>query len=159
MRVIFLTTGGTTLVDDDVFEWASKFNWHAGKRKNTTYAIRTIKRKGKTFKILLHREILQAPKDLQVDHRDGEGLNNLRENLRLATSAQNKYNMHNRRKGKTSRFKGVMRHHTAPKWMARIQTAGSVKYLGLFESEEDAARVYDQAARQYFGEFACPNFP
>jgi hypothetical protein len=104
----------------------------------------------------MHRAILEgAP---QVDHIDGDGLNNQRSNLRPATQAQN---MANSRKysTNTSGFKGVGWHKAAKKWRADITFDYKTRYLGLFPTAEDAARAYDSAAKSLFGVFACLNFP
>jgi len=94
-----------------------------------------------------------------VDHANRNGLDNRRENLRPATGSQNQGN---RRSvpGSSSRYKGVSWHKQRRKWRASIRPPGGPhRHLGLFADEEDAARVYDAAAREAFGSFACLNFP
>lgn len=103
-------------------------------------------------RVILHREIMKAPPGVVVDHIDHDRLNNCRSNLRLCSPRENNRNrMPNR--GASSRFKGVTWHPTLSKWMARISTT----YIGLFEDEEDAARAYDIAAMERWGEFAHTN--
>lgn len=94
----------------------------------------------------------------RVDHRDGNGLNNQRTNLRQATALQN---MWNRRKtaAAASRYKGVTWYRPTKRWTAAIRVGGRVRYLGYFRDEQAAARAYDTAAREVHGEFACLNFP
>ena len=104
----------------------------------------------------LHRLLLGSA--VLVDHRDGNGLNNQRSNLRPATHAQNLQNTR-KRAGTTSRFKGVCWNKKKQAWVAFIKHEGKKKYLGCFSSEEVAARAYDFAASETFGEFACLNFP
>lgn len=105
----------------------------------------------------LHRVILQAPAGLQVDHVNGDRLDNRRENLRLATNRQNCSNrLPNRRPG-TSRFKGVCWNRKAGKWQASIRVNYRRFHLGVYSDERDAALAYDRAAREHFGEFARPN--
>jgi hypothetical protein len=161
MKVISLTQGKVALVDDVDYAWLSRFKWYANKCTLKTrviwYAMRTTSRNvrpRRTF--LMHREIAAVDGLLDVDHHDGDGLNNQRYNLRPATRSQN---FQNRRKepGKTSEFKGVSWHRRAQKWTVQIGVNGQHKYLGLFEDEVEAARVYDRAAEQYFGEFALTN--
>ena len=102
---------------------------------------------------------------VKVDHRDGNTLDNRRENLRVATAAQNVRNARKKRSATTSRYKGVFftrgrkgRSLSKP-WQAQIRRGGKNRYLGCFETAEAAALAYDTAARETFGEFACLNFP
>jgi hypothetical protein len=92
-----------------------------------------------------------------IDHRDGNGLNNTRRNLRRATDAQNCRDSPQRRGA--SQFKGVTWVARNEKWRAVIAVCGKQTSLGYFEHEYDAARAYDAAALKHFGEFACINFP
>jgi hypothetical protein len=93
-----------------------------------------------------------------VDHIDGNGLNNTRANLRICTIAEN-VRSSRRRTDNGSGYKGVGFHKASGKWVARIVTNGEKMYLGLYESPEQAAAVYDLAAHKYHGEFARLNFP
>src|SRR5690606_29091416 len=94
--------------------------------------------------------------DERIDHKDGNGLNNVRSNLRKATLAENNRNVR-KQYGTTSRFKGVCWHLRMSKWVARIHYNGTAYYLGSFDDEREAARVYDDWARQLHGEFARTN--
>jgi hypothetical protein len=85
------------------------------------------------------------------------GLDNQRQNLRLATNQQNCRNIHGGRG--TSAYKGVSAHQMSHRWRARLTVDGRETHLGMFDTEEAAALAYDEAARRHFGEFACPNFP
>jgi hypothetical protein len=101
---------------------------------------------------------MNAPDNLLVDHRNGNSLDNRRDNLRLATNSQNQYNK--RKKPNTSsRFLGVAFHKKNRKWTAYLQASGKRIYLGSFNSEIEAARVRDAAAKKHRGEFARLNFP
>lgn len=156
MREIPLTQGQVALVDDEDFERLNTYKWHAHKMGNTYYAARTGPRPDRHF-IYMHHQIIGRPgTGCEIDHQDGNGINNQRYNLRLVTHEQNTMN---RRSTKgVSRFKGVSWHKDRNKWLSQIQTSRKRKYLGYFNSEEDAARAYDAAALEYFGEFAALNF-
>lgn len=157
MRQIPLTRGKFALVDDDMFDFLSQFKWLAIGGRPTWYAGRGISTgiayKGRT--IYMHRLIIDAPEDMQVDHIDGNGLNNTRSNLRLATPAENRRNL-TREPISASGYKGVYRVYR--KWRAMIQVNRKSWHLGYFDSAEEAARAYDAAAIIHHGEFASLNF-
>jgi hypothetical protein len=94
---------------------------------------------------------------LVVDHINRDSLDNRRANLRLATRSQNNMNRSGR-KGASSKYKGVSWYKSRKRWRAMIKVEGKRKSLGYFESEAEAAKVYDEAARKYQGEFAYQNF-
>ena len=103
----------------------------------------------------LHIFLMKPPKGLIVDHKNGDGLDNSRSNLRIATKAQNGQNK-TKRKGTSSQYKGVCLHKSG-KWVAAIVVNGKRVHLGCYAAEQEAARAYDAAATTHFGEFAFTN--
>jgi hypothetical protein len=157
MRGIKLTRSYFAIVDDADYERVIAAGpWHVRPDKGTFYASHTMPRgtDGKQKTIALHRFLLGiADPKTKVDHWDGDGLNNRRNNLRVATSQQNSAN-HRRRGG---RFHGVAL-HSGGKWQAHIRVNRKLIHLGTFTDKVQAALAYDEAAREHFGEFANTNF-
>ncbi len=160
-----LTKGQFALIDDGDEWMVAPFSWHARFCRNSWYAQTAIRREsGKRVTVSMQHVILGL--DLLIDHRDGNGLNNGRSNLRVVTVAQNQHNQRARRGG-TSRFKGVRLDSGTGRWRAEIAAGpkrkngrnSSTIHLGLFDTESAAAEAYDAAARKHFGEFAAVNFP
>lgn len=165
---ILLTQGQEALVDEDDFVRLSTFKWFyypGSPRSLTGYAMRNRRsyEEGGRGVIYMHRFILDAPQGSVVDHINGNGLDNRRTNLRLATHRQNCRNRRGAERTSTSSYLGVSWHKKGKKWVAficeRKDGRGVSTYLGLFSNEEDAARAYDAAARIRFGRFASLNFP
>jgi hypothetical protein len=155
MRKIKLTQGKYALVDDADYDWLNQYKWHAyySKRTNTFYAVHSI---SSIKKISMQRMIMNTSTGLHTDHKNGKTLDNRRANLRVATVSQNCMN----RKGdknSTSKFKGVSWNKHAKKWRSFIMSKAKLIYLGSFDSEIDAAKIYNQAAIKYFGNFARLN--
>lgn len=153
-KIIPLTQGKFAIVDAEDYAWLSQHKWCAAKDKATFYAHRGSN--GRL--ILMHREIMRAPKGLMCDHRNHNGLDNRKSNLRLCTSAQNQYNKRPK-KGCSSRYKGVILRRDCKKWRAKICLKRKRIHLGDFPDEIKAALAYDDKAIELFGEFAYLNFP
>lgn len=134
------------------FEYLSQFIWYLSTKR--FYVARATTRNGKRLQIYMHREIAGFPEGMDVDHKNGDHLNNTDGNLRIATRSQNNANNHNVRKGTSSRFRGVCLDWRSGKWLAQITYEKRNIRLGIFESEEDAARARDGAAIALHGEFA-----
>lgn len=155
-----LSQGLVGLVDEGDAAFASLFKWHAIRSGHTFYVVRNCRALNGHHRttVRLSRELLNAPGDMQVDHINGDGLDNRRSNLRLATCAQNQRNQRPQT-GVSSRYRGVCWDKSSRQWHTMITVAGRRIFLGRFADEADAARVYDDAARLHHGEFARPNFP
>lgn len=157
MNRILLPKGLSVLVSLQDFEYLKGFNWCVWSPKTSPhlhYPYRNVRINGARKKIFMHREILGNPVG-EVDHRDGDSLNNQRENLRTASTSQNQANSRKHQDATSSRYKGVTRHKGA--FQAQLQCNKKRVYLGRFSTEELAARAYNQAARAAFGEFARVN--
>ncbi len=154
MKEIILINGGVTLVDDADYEALNQYRWAKMKVKHRYYVKRSIScgHRGTGKTILMHREIMTPEVWQQVDHRDRDGLNNQRSNLRLCNQTQNNGNQRLRRDN-TSGFRGVNWHKLMKKWTAEIRPAGKKKVLGYFDNPKDACVAYDIAAKQLYGEF------
>lgn len=159
MRKIPLSRNQFALVDDDDYDWLMQWKWYADA---FGYALRHGKvsdgeRNRKN--IWMHREIMQAPQGMDVDHINMNRLDNRKENLRICDRSRNKGNVKKRRDGRASRFKGVGRARHTQLWRARITKNGREMHLGWFDTEIEAALAYDAKAREIFGVFARTNFP
>jgi hypothetical protein len=149
--------GRVALVDDEDYGLVSSYNWRIRFHPNgQAYADGIPKGAGTKVKRIYMHILIMGTKG--VDHRDHDGLNNQRYNLRPATKKQNARNSRRHCDG-SSRFKGVSWDKSRGRWRAQITVNGKMRMLGRFAGEADAARVYDAAAAEAFGEFACLNFP
>jgi hypothetical protein len=156
VRQIPLSQGKVALVSEEDYERVSEHIWSYTLQHGKEYGISNSV--GLPRLTYLHRFILGlGPGDSEVDHINGNGLDCRRENMRLATRSQNMVNR-DRPPNTTSQYRGVTWLIKNRKWMAQIKANGKRRYLGSFTDEEDAARAYDEAAREAFGDFARLNF-
>jgi len=154
-----LTRGLSTLVDEDIAETFGKFKWLAQSCGSRIYAARADYKFGRRY-LLLHREITACPRDFVVDHINHDTLDNRRCNLRICKPFQNAANSRKQPGTKLSRFKGVaFVPHLNRKnpWISFINFHGKRQHLGYWPDEEIAARVRDEAAIKFHGEFALLN--
>jgi hypothetical protein len=147
LKQITLTQGKIALVDDDIYEAIGHLKWYARKDKNRYYAVRNFqKSKGQRGAIYLHHIVIGYPLDNQeVDHIDGDGLNNQRNNLRIVTNRKNQQNTNNHRNG---RLVGCYFHKRVNRWQARIVINGRQQSLGYFDTEIEASKVYENACNE-----------
>lgn len=159
MKQIPLTKGMFAIVDDEDFDVYSTQKWHVKKGSTKHYAAcaRKVTHEGKEYsiKIFMHRCMLDADVGVIVDHINGNGLDNRRCNLRLATRSQNLANQRTVRN--KWGYKGITYRRRHKTWRARIGFNGKTVDLGEFGNLDDAAQAYDEAAKKLFGEFAVTN--
>lgn len=147
MREIPLTRGKSSIVDDADYDDLVKHNWRFAA---AGYAMRDDGKKV----VYMHKVIVQPSGGMDIDHINGNRLDNRRENLRICTRQQNLMNR-GKQINNTSGFKGVWKNHD--NWRFSLRKNGKQIFGGTFKNKEDAARAYDDAVRRYYGEFAEKN--
>lgn len=152
-----LSQGKLALIDDDDFETHGQVKWHAMNHGRRTYAVRNVRVGLHSKAIYLHRQIMNAPKGMDVDHINGDTLDNRKCNLRICTRSEN---LRNRPKDpdNTSGYKGVHWSKKYNKWQSKIVLQRKTIHLGFFDDPIEAARAYDAKAKEIHGEFAFLNF-
>lgn len=156
MKEILLTCGRIAFVDDEDYALVNQYSWSAGISR---YAERTVHEKdGTQWTQRMHTLIMDLPEGMEVDHRDRNGLNNQRHNMRAATRWQNAANMVMPQGENGSGYRGVDQLPSG-RWRVKISCNMRVQHVGVFDTAEEAARAYDTAAKELHGEFAILNFP
>lgn len=145
--------GKFALVDDDDYEWLSRYAWHSDIKG---YATHSYKYGDSTRTIKMHRLILDLPGVLMVDHINRNKLDNQRANLRPANNQQNQGNT-GPRKNKKGKYKGVSWSPSMQMWQAKIRVNGKDKFLGTFLTQKEAATIYNEEAKLVSGEYAYLN--
>ena len=158
MKEILLTQGYATIVDDEDYEMLSQYKWHVT-NGNNKYAATAKFVNGKIVRISMHRlvmGIIKSPRSVEVDHIDGNGLNNKRSNLRIC---ERKHNARNTRTHNKSGYRGIniIRDKWGVWYAANISVDKKRIYLGCFDNPLTAAIAYNNAAIKYHGEFARLN--
>lgn len=163
MKTIRLSNGEECLVDDEDFDMLSSINWFPKvAERSSTYATCNTNKKYGLAKSSMHRVVMKAEKGQYVDHINGNGLDNRKENLRLCTNSENLRNRNKRNKKDSSKYKGVSK--MVPKgpnhsklWRSYINLNGKQYFLGNYYSEEEARQAYDNAVVLHHGKFAKKN--
>ncbi len=153
MKKIKLTQGEYALVDDEDFEELNKYKWHCQRYANSNYAKRWNKNK-KPNTINMHRQITNCPDNMQIDHINGDGLDNRKRNLRICTQQQNGLNILKTKKESTTGIRCVSYNKKTNKYCPYIYLNGKRKRLGAFDDIEDARVAYIRASLKYYGDFS-----
>jgi hypothetical protein len=154
---IELTRGYWTMVDEDNYEELTQWSWCVKiSTHRNIYARRAYKINGHYKDVHMHQQIMKT--NQMVDHVNGNGLDNRKQNLRLASQQQNSANMRKHHNKKSSQYKGVFRSRSGG-WYAQVYCKGIRYNSSCVKTEVAAARDYDKKAKEWFGEFACLNFP
>lgn len=159
-REIPLTKGFSAIVDEEDYHWLSEWKWQAMVSNKKVYALRSNIVDGRNVGCLMHRAIMGlTDRAIQVDHENGNGLDNRRSNLRIATVAENNQNVSKCRGG--SRYLGVCfdKGNPSKPWKAYVSLNKKKTHVGYFVTEVEAAQARDAAAVQHHGVFASLNFP
>lgn len=159
-KEILLNNGWVAKVDDEDYKIISQLKWHVVKWGKCFYALHTGPRDeyGKQHPISMHRMIMEAKIGEQIDHKNRDGLDNRKCNLRKCSTKENIRNCGLSSRNKTG-YKGVRYSKERDYYTCRLDAKEHKIYLGIFENKEEAALVHDEAAEIYYGEFAYLNFP
>ncbi len=157
MKKILLTHNLSAIVDDKDYKFLSKYKWYARIRhdKKTAYAVRAIYSNGKQKILRMHCILLN---NIYVDHINGDGLDNRRKNLRIATHQQNMCNCKRKKSSNSSKYRGVYFKKNKNRWSAQIGFKNEKIHIGYFSTEIEAGLAYDEVARKLHKDFAVTNF-
>ena len=159
MKEIPLTRGYVALVDDEDHAELNQYKWSPSEvSPGKIYAMRRPRINGKFTTVYMHRVLLGAEKGQQVDHKDGNTLNNTRANIRICDQSQNQCNRSAPPKQNTSGYIGVSWYNRYQKWQASVAWRGRLHFIGYFDDPVEAARARDEKARELHGAFAYLNF-
>lgn len=151
MATLSTNHGVEILIDDEDYEELSKYKWY---KMKIGYIYRVTTSSINRHSIFIHREVLSAPKGLQVDHINRDPLDNRRVNLRICTAAENSANV--ARRGGVSVYKGVYRRRDG-RWIAGVISEHINHWLGSYATEEEAGMAYNNGALYYHNDFAVLN--
>lgn len=152
------------IISEECFDFIHKVKWRLYDRRSARYAVfGYTDEKGTLHTLWMHRYIWEVmkgriPEGMQIDHKNGDGLDNRIGNLRLCTCSQNNMNRRVKKIGASSTYKGVGYNKKNKKWTAHITRDRKVYSLGSYDLEIDAAKAYDKKAKELFGKFVAPNF-
>lgn len=159
MKELKITCGYAALVDDEDFEELSKYNWQACPRGKTVYVKRYATVNGKETTVQMHRQILDAKKGEVIDHKNRNGLDNRRDNIRKVTRSQNQFNREVKH-GTDSKYRGVKISNKGRtkniRWQAYIKINYKTIHLGIHDTEIQAAQAFNRAVIVYKLDKFCP---
>jgi hypothetical protein len=142
------------IIDEEDKDLFFSRSWGIHKKSNTCYL--RYRHSGKKLSLFFHRELMKASLNYQIDHINGNGLDNRKSNLRICAFSDNMKNNHGHKK-RYSKFKGAFYRPKLDKWVSMITKDRKQYYLGLFKTEQEAAKAYNEAALIYHGNFANIN--
>jgi hypothetical protein len=143
---------GKTIVDDEDFEIFNKYRWFISEDGYVRHIFNT---KTKILVSYLHRKIMNCPKGKMVDHINHDKLDNRKENLRIVSNSENQMNQKVRKS--SSKYKGVYWNNHCKNWISQLKCKNKLFYLGIFNSEVEAAKVYNEKDKELFGKYAKLN--
>lgn len=149
-KEIQLTKGKVAIVDDEDYEWLSQWKWEISSRG---YAYRTQRKNNHKITILMHRLIVNTPIGIETDHINRDKLDNRRINLRTATNSQNHANRLAQCNNSLG-LRGICLDRWGKRYQVQISHLKKRYYLGVFDTPEEALKVYSQKAQELFGEYA-----